>query len=162
MAPEQVAADPAVDHRADVYAWGVVAYELLAGRTPFAGRRAMAVMAANVNEAPEPIERLRASTPKPLASIVMRALAKPPADRPTADELLRALDVLSSPEGTRTFSGTHAIEAPGEPAGAATAAAPATAPGGESGKRPPLGLVAAVAALVAVVLAALWLVRGAG
>ena len=164
MAPEQVAADPETDHRADVYAWGVVAYELLAGRTPFAGRRAMAVMAANVNEAPEPIERLRASTPRPVASIVMRALSKPPADRPTADELLRALDVISSPEGTRTVSGTHAIAEPGEPAASAPAAsAPtATAPGGDSGKRPPPALIAAVAALVVVVLVALWLARGAG
>jgi serine/threonine-protein kinase len=60
MAPEQAAADPATDHRADLYAWGVVAYELLAGRHPFAGRTSpQQLMAAHFGEVPAPLPRRR-------------------------------------------------------------------------------------------------------
>jgi serine/threonine-protein kinase len=177
MAPEQVAADPAVDHRADVYAWGVLAYELLAGRTPFAGRRAMAVMAANVNEAPEPIDRLRASTPKALATVVMRALAKPPADRPTAEELLHALDALSAPgEGARQSAAPGTPARPGfvaTPGGGSVSPSPppATRSGTppSSSPAPPAAadvrrmlpaVAAAIVALIALVIAVVVFTRG--
>src|SRR6185295_17305685 len=65
MAPEQAAADPATDLRADIYAFGVMAYELLAGHVPFAGRSAQAMLAANATEAPQSIALLRAATPAP-------------------------------------------------------------------------------------------------
>ena len=93
MAPEQAAADPATDHRADIYAFGVVAYELLTGQAPFAGRPAQALLAAHMTELPEPLERRRSAVPQALASLVMRCLEKRPADRPQhAEEILRALD----------------------------------------------------------------------
>ena len=112
MSPEQASADPSIDHRSDIYAWGVVAYEMLAGQTPFAGRGVGALIAAQIAEPPEAIERRRATVPPGLAALVMRALAKRPADRPqTASELVDALDGLlatgltsgaSTPAGRKT------------------------------------------------------------
>ena len=57
MSPEQATADPSVDHRADIYAFGVVAYEMLAGEHPFAHRHSIhALVAAHLTEAPRPLE----------------------------------------------------------------------------------------------------------
>ena len=93
MAPEQVAGDPATDHRADIYAFGVIAYELLAGRAPFTGRAAQALMAAHVLETPEPLNRRRSGIPEQLAALVMRCLEKSPDNRPqSAEHILRSLD----------------------------------------------------------------------
>ena len=98
MAPEQASADPMVDSRADIYAWGVMAYELLTGQSPFAGRSPQAMLAAHISEAPELITRRRAAVPTALAQIVMRSLEKRAADRPqSADDLLRVLDSLVTP-----------------------------------------------------------------
>jgi serine/threonine-protein kinase len=97
MAPEQVAADPDVDHRADLYAWGCVAYEMLAGAAPFSGRPSQAVFAAHIAEAPEPLARRRRGVPAALESLVMRCLAKLPADRPqSAAEVRRALEAIAA------------------------------------------------------------------
>jgi len=97
MAPEQAAGDPATDHRADLYAFGIVAYELLTGRAPFAGRSAGATIAAHMVEAPEPVANRRPAIPPALAALVMRCLEKRPADRPQhADEVLRELDRASA------------------------------------------------------------------
>jgi len=96
MAPEQAAADPATDSRADIYSFGVMAYEMLAGHTPFAGRSLQATMAAHATEAPTPLVSLRPAAPAQLADLVMRCLAKRPADRPqTASEVVKALDGIS-------------------------------------------------------------------
>ncbi|MEO7962786.1 MAG: protein kinase [Gemmatimonadaceae bacterium] len=93
MAPEQAVADPATDHRADIYSFGVVAYELLAGQAPFAGRSAQALVAAHVTEAPEPLAKRRPGIPAALAALIMRCLEKRPADRPQrAEDLLRELE----------------------------------------------------------------------
>jgi serine/threonine-protein kinase len=95
MSPEQATADPAIDHRADIYSFGVLAYEMLTGSPPFTGRPPQALIAANAMEAPEPIERRRPNIPEPLARMVMSCLEKRPADRPqTAQALLRTLDGL--------------------------------------------------------------------
>jgi eukaryotic-like serine/threonine-protein kinase len=101
MAPEQAAADPDIDHRADIYALGVTAYEMLSGQPPFAGLAPRALLAARMTEDPPRLETLRADVPVPLAELVMRCLAREPADRPqSAAELLAALDepgMLSGP-----------------------------------------------------------------
>ncbi len=90
--PEQAAGDPDLDHRADIYALGVVAYEMLCGHPPFSGRTPLLVIQAHANQAPEPISKRRSDTPPALANIVMRCLEKRPADRPGhAGEIVRAL-----------------------------------------------------------------------
>jgi serine/threonine-protein kinase len=101
MAPEQAAADPHIDHRADIYAVGVMAYELLAGRPPFTGATAQQVLAAHLTTAPLPVTAYRPAVPVPLAQLVMRCLEKKPADRPqTAEELLPVLDALATTSGS--------------------------------------------------------------
>lgn len=105
MSPEQVSADPGIDHRADIYSFGVVAYELLSGRPPFTDRTTQALLAAHIVERPEPLAVRRPSVPAALATLVMRCLEKRPADRPqSAAEIVRALDALAvpvpSPHGT--------------------------------------------------------------
>ena len=100
MAPEQGAADPHVDHRADIYSFGCLAYEVLSGQAPFVGRSPAALLAAHVTEAPETVERRRSSLPPALALLVMRCLEKRPADRPqAAGEVLQALEALATPSG---------------------------------------------------------------
>jgi eukaryotic-like serine/threonine-protein kinase len=100
MAPEQAAADPDVDHRADIYAVGVMAYEMLVGTPPFSGAPQV-VIAAHISKAPVPPAVARPGTPPALDAIVMRCLAKDPAARyQTADELLHAIEALVTPSGT--------------------------------------------------------------
>ena len=95
MAPEQAAADPRVDQRADLYAVGVVAYEMLSGRPPFTAPTAAAMLAAQVATMPEPVDRYRPGIPPALSALVMRALQKVPGDRPqSADDMLGQLDAV--------------------------------------------------------------------
>ncbi|MEQ1689714.1 MAG: protein kinase [Gemmatimonas sp.] len=95
MAPEQVLAEPDIDHRVDLYAFGVMAYELLSGQPPFALMPAQQVVAAHLSQVPTPISTRRASVPAPLAAVVMQCLEKRPADRPqTADEMVGVLEGL--------------------------------------------------------------------
>src|SRR5256714_4940239 len=93
MSPEQAAGDE-VDARADIYAWAVLAYELIAGAHPFADKKtAQQLIAAQISQKPRAIGELKPNLPAPLASLIMRALAKEPADRPqSAHELVHALD----------------------------------------------------------------------
>ena len=98
MAPEQAAGDPATDHRADIYAFGCVAYELLAGRPPFSGLPPHKLLVAHMSEMPAAVNTLRPDCPPELSSLVMQCLAKDPASRPdNATELLRRLEVVASP-----------------------------------------------------------------
>ena len=100
MSPEQAAASPTIDARSDIYSFGVMAYEIFGGRTPFAGRSVQATLAAHMIEVPEPLGKLRASVPPPVASLVMRCLEKRPADRPqTAAELITTLDASAGSSG---------------------------------------------------------------
>src|SRR3989440_9134097 len=100
MAPEQAAGDPNVDYRADLYAVGALGYELLAGRTPFGGLSPQGMLAAQVTATPDPVTQHRDSVPPALAALIMRCLAKHPADRPqSADEILGQLEAIATPAG---------------------------------------------------------------
>ncbi len=108
MAPEQATADPNTDHRADIYALGVLAYEMLSGSTPFSGRSPQSMLAAQVTETPDPITRLRPTIPPMLADLVMWCLEKRPADRPqSAAEVMHELDALTTPSGGMAPTTAH-------------------------------------------------------
>ena len=99
MAPEQAAADPAIDHRADIYSVGMVAYEMLTGEPPFSGTP-QAVIAAQITTAPEPLLAVKPELSPAIAQIVMRCIEKDPAKRfQTADDLLATLESLVTPSG---------------------------------------------------------------
>jgi serine/threonine-protein kinase len=116
MAPEQAAAEPAIDQRADLYAVGVVAYELLTGRPPFTGTTSQQVLAAHVTEAPVPIAQRRPSVPRGMAQLVMKCLEKKPADRwQRAEELLGPLEAAMTPAaGTVPTTAQPAVGSSGQ------------------------------------------------
>ena len=96
MAPEQTLGDPATDHRADLYALGVVAYELLAGERPFTATAPDDLIHAHATQAPPPLLARRPTIPVDLAALVTRCLTKDPAHRPaSAGEVLKALERVS-------------------------------------------------------------------
>jgi len=147
MAPEQATADPSTDNRADIYAFGVLAYEVLTGRSPFFGRNAAQLLAAQVQEVPEPISRRRSSVPPALAALIMRCLEKRPADRPqTAAEVVHALDDITTPSGGSV------------PTNAGLAATTQTSTPSPS-RDIPRGRIAIVAAIAVVGLAAFLVLR---
>ena len=82
MAPEQAAGEKTVDHRADLYALGVIAYELLAGSAPFTGASRQALITAHLAHRPRPLSAHRSGVPRRLEALVMSLLAKNAADRP--------------------------------------------------------------------------------
>ncbi len=97
IAPEQAAADPSTDYRADIYALGCVAFELLTGQTPFHGRELHQLLRAHMTEI-APTVRSRVPTVSPrLDALVAQCVAKTPAERPnSAREVLAQLDAAAS------------------------------------------------------------------
>src|SRR5258708_15091381 len=91
MAPEQIAPGADIDQRADIYAVGILGYELLAGRPPFRGT-AHQVLAAHNTQPPSPLHLHRPGIPRALSDAIMRCLQKRPADRwPTPGAFLLPL-----------------------------------------------------------------------
>jgi len=112
MAPEQAAADPHLDHRVDIYALGAMGYELLTGRPPFTGLSSHEVLAAHVTQTPQEVSALRPAVPEALAAIIMKCLAKRPADRwQGADELLAQLEQQLTPTVGTTPTQTRPMTA---------------------------------------------------
>jgi serine/threonine-protein kinase len=137
MAPEQAVADKQVDHRADLYAVGVVGYEMLAGRRPFPGNTAQQIVVAQMTKAPDELLAHRPSVTPALAAAIMRAIERNPADRwQSAAEMAARLEPYLVPSGEST---------------------PAPSPGPEprrgGGRR--LALAAGAAVVIAAVAAAL-------
>jgi hypothetical protein len=98
MAPEQIRGDT-LDGRADQFAWGVLAYELLAGKLPWRGADALAVMASVLTDPVEIVALERAGVPLPVARVVLRALEKKPESRfASMDELRGALEAAERGE----------------------------------------------------------------
>ena len=135
LAPEQVEAGP-VDARTDVYALGLLLYEMLAGRSPFQGDTDMAAALARLTTPPPPLRQLRADIPPAVEAVTMRCLALDPADRfQDAHALSLALDDLLEDSGE--------IERPTTTSATRTAVAPARPPApprqtpARGGNRPP-------------------------
>jgi serine/threonine-protein kinase len=94
MSPEQIQGDRG-DRRSDIYAWGVITYELLAGRVPFEGDNWLAVMAGHLKRTPQPIREIRPEVPAALEAVVLRAMRRHAKNRyQTADELVADLGRL--------------------------------------------------------------------
>jgi TolB-like protein/Flp pilus assembly protein TadD/tRNA A-37 threonylcarbamoyl transferase component Bud32 len=103
MSPEQAAGAVELDGRSDVYSLGCVVYEMLAGRTPFVGPTAQAIIAQCFTNPPPPLRTVRADVPEWTERVVTKALAKEPGDRyATAAQLSQA---LKPPGGVATLSG---------------------------------------------------------
>jgi len=106
MAPEQAAGDPSTNHRADIYAFGCMAYEMLCGEQPFHGRTPHKLMAAHMGERPQPIDARRPDTPPVLAQLVMQCLEKEPDHRPQlASDVARVLESITSSGTTAALPG---------------------------------------------------------
>jgi formylglycine-generating enzyme required for sulfatase activity/dienelactone hydrolase len=117
MSPEQAAGQGTIDARADLYAVGVMAYEMLGGEPPFTGTTPQAVLAAQVTKPPLSLAQLRPELPAPLVAAVMRCLEKDPANRwPSAEELLAHLEVFATPgSGVNAPAGDRAPRLPRTP-----------------------------------------------
>jgi eukaryotic-like serine/threonine-protein kinase len=138
MAPEQAAGQTSLDARVDLYAVGVIAYEMLAGKPPFTATTPQATLAAQMTQTPVSIATLCPNLAPPFAAAVMRCLEKDPSQRwQSAEELRAQLEAFATPGG-------------------ATAAARVTLP-----DRRRRGALAAAAVLLAALIAGgLWLGPG--
>ncbi|HQR18056.1 MAG TPA: protein kinase [Gemmatimonadales bacterium] len=112
MAPEQASADPQMDGRVDIYAIGILGYEMLTGHTPFHGLNPQQTLAAHVTQTPPAVGQQRSGLSPALEATIMRCLAKRPADRfQSADELVTALEPLATPSGGMTPTHTQPVSA---------------------------------------------------
>ena len=105
MAPEQAAGDPDIDHRADIYSLGAMAYELLSGQAVFANRTPQRMLAAHMGETPKSITEFRGDLPSALADLVMQCLAKEASARPqNAADIARVLETITSGSGMQSMA----------------------------------------------------------
>jgi serine/threonine protein kinase len=113
MAPEQLAADPAADHRVDIYAIGLLSYELLSGASPFTGSSPQQTLARQLTERPTPPDLNRTDVPAALSALIMRCLEKDPAMRwGSAEDLLKALGAVRiTSSGMPAIARTERIQA---------------------------------------------------
>jgi serine/threonine protein kinase len=92
MSPEQCEGRGNVDHRTDIYALGIVIYEMITGRVPFVGDGYGEILVQHLTQMPVPPSTIRGVIPPHVEAIVMKALNKRPEDRyPTMDEFMKAI-----------------------------------------------------------------------
>jgi serine/threonine-protein kinase len=92
MSPEQAAGSADIDHRTDIYSWGIVGFEMLAGKPPFGGSTVTDVLHKQMKETPPDLQKLRPDTPEHLVAIVSRCLEKDPQRRwQSMSDILSAL-----------------------------------------------------------------------
>jgi formylglycine-generating enzyme required for sulfatase activity/tRNA A-37 threonylcarbamoyl transferase component Bud32 len=101
LSPEQVTGEPS-DHRADIYALGVMMYQMLAGQPPFTGATPTAVLMKRLAGPPEPLRKLRPEVPEALADVVDACLATDPNER-----IQNAGDIVRTMTGQSPVSGAH-------------------------------------------------------
>ncbi len=131
MAPEQIHGGD-VDARSDIFSFGIVLYEMLAGRTPFRGEHEAAMMYSILNEMPEALSRLRPEISPELDRIVQRALEKDPEDRyQHVDDMTSELKRLQ--KQTSRVSRAQLDRVPAQPAAAVEMPAQSPAPVGTPG-----------------------------
>jgi eukaryotic-like serine/threonine-protein kinase len=107
MAPEQAAGDPDIDGRADIYALGVTAYEMLSGTAPFANLSPREMLTSRLTLPPQPLSSVRKDVPSGLERLIAHCLAIDPADRPqTAAALVEALEDPDAISGSFIASGS--------------------------------------------------------
>ena len=112
MSPEQVLGARTVDERSDIYSLGAVGYTMLAGREPFSGGEAVQVMRRRIAQSAPPLAPLVSTAAAPLAAVVMRCLARDPAQRwPSARELGAALARAGGRESTAAIAPAHELPA---------------------------------------------------
>lgn len=116
MAPEQISGD-SIDNRADLYSWGLVAYELLSGSHPFAGKPSFQhLLIAQITEAAPSLEENVPGIPPALAQLVMKTLRKSPDARPaSATEVIEGLDIPLESRDPLPVTRTVSAVAPGKP-----------------------------------------------
>jgi serine/threonine-protein kinase len=119
MAPEQLAADATVDGRSDLYALGVIGYEMLAGERPFAGLAGPQLLVARLTETPEPLHWVRPEVSEELSAVIARAMARDPEDRfQWATEMHDAIEAASprvSATASRMSAPAAAVSEPPAP-----------------------------------------------
>lgn len=98
MSPEQLR-EEAITEAVDIYALGVVGYELLAGRGPYDGKSHVQLITAHLQSEPRPLDELRGGVPADLADLLRRCLNKDPQKRPRAADVARALRAEPRPQG---------------------------------------------------------------
>ncbi|HUR92227.1 MAG TPA: serine/threonine-protein kinase [Gemmatimonadaceae bacterium] len=105
ISPEQATADPSINHRSDIYSYGVTAYHVLAGHTPFPRTSHREAITAHLTQTPPALSGARPDAPPALCALVMRCMEKDPAARPqTAEQIVDELDRLSGDSPAKAAS----------------------------------------------------------
>jgi serine/threonine-protein kinase len=155
MSPEQATGSEHLDARSDIYALGILAYEMLTGNPPFEGKTAQAILSSQVLEKPKPVTEVRAAVSQSLGEFVMKCLEKAPADRwQTTDELVPILEALATPSGGITPTHTRPVKT-------VTGAAPRAASVAAAGSKRLMIVAGAAVVLIAGVFG-IWKAMGGG